>query len=389
MTSRILVYGVDGFMGALTSHAAWRAGLSHIAGGRAIAGVAQHAAALAKEAGAGKGAGPAEPRTFTLGNAERIAGQLDDVGVVVNCENLEGDDLRSLVVACIATGTHLVDLSADRACVAALAAFDEAAGKAKTMLMAGAGFDFAATDAVSVRLAQILPGARAVTLAVKRGPRTMTEAAWLVAAMREEGETLKNGQFVAARAGERTIEIAFDEGPEKAWLAPWRGEAMAARHRGIYSTLETYEVLPEKAARALEEGTMAYRFFKRGWGLKRLERKLARGKVAPGKAELRDGRAVVWGEARHPDGRIRRARLETPETHVYSAEAAVLLARMALDGAAKPGYQLPSAIAGAALVENIPGVTWREIVERAEETADEDGRSVAAAVSPQEEPESA
>jgi short subunit dehydrogenase-like uncharacterized protein len=388
MKSRILVYGVDGFMGALTSHTAWRAGLSHVAGGRAIAGVAQHATALAKEARAGKGAGPAEPRIFTLGNAERIAGQLDDVGVVVNCERLEGDDLRSLVVACIATGTHLIDLSADRARVAALAAFDERAGKAKTMLMAGAGFDFAATDAVSVRLAQILPGVRAVTLTVKAGQRTMEEAVWLVAAMREEGETLKNGQFVTACAGEKAIEAGFGREPEKAWLAPWRGEALAARHRGIYSTLEVYEVLPEKVARVLERGTMAHRLFKRGWGLKRLERKLAREKIAPGKAELRNGRAVVWGEARHPDGRIRRARLETPETHVYSAETAVLLARMTLDGAAKPGYQLPSAIAGAALVEDIPGVTWREIVERAEETADEDGRPVAVTAPPQGEPES-
>ncbi|MAU62228.1 saccharopine dehydrogenase NADP-binding domain-containing protein [Parvibaculum sp.] len=380
MKSRILVYGVDGFMGALTSHAAAQAGLAHVAGGRAIAGVAQHASALAKR----KGSALAEPRTFTPGNAERIAGQLDDVGVLVNCAPLEGEDLRSLTVACIATGTHLIDMSADRARVAALAAFDEAAAKEKTMLMAGAGFDFAAVDAVAMRLAQILPGARAVTLAVKRGSRTMEEAARLAAAMREEGETLKNGQFVPARAGERVIEVDFDEGPEKAYLAPWRGEAMAARHRGIYSTMETFEALPEKVARALEQGTMAHRFFRRGWGLKRLERRLAGGRLTPGKAELTKGHAVVWGEARHPDGRVRRARLVTPQTHVYSAEAAVLLARRALD-AAKPGYQLPSAVAGAALVEEIPGVQWREIVERAEETVDEDGRPV----TPQAEPEGA
>ena len=256
------------------------------------------------------------------------------------------------------------------------------------MLMAGAGFDFAAADAVAVRLAQILPGARAVTIAVKRGPRTMEEAARLVAAMREEGETLKNGQFVPARAGERTIEVDFDEGPEKAWLAPWRGEAMAARHRGIFSTLEAYEALPEKAARVLEPGTMANRLFRRGWGVKRLERRLANGRLAPGRKDLQDGRAVVWGEARHPDGRVRRARLETPQTHVYSAEAAVLIARRALD-LAKPGYQLPSAVAGAALVEEIEGVQWREIAERAEETADEDGRPVTSAAMPKAEPEGA
>ena len=333
MKSRILVYGVDGFMGALASRAAMRAGLSHVAGGRAIAGVAQHAAALAKEAKGGMP--PAEPRTFTLGNAERIAAQLDDVGVLVNCATLEGDDMRSLVVSCIATGTHLIDLSAGRAHVAALAGFDEAAQKAKTMLMAGAGFDFAAADAVAMRLAQILPGARAVTLAVKQGHRTMEEAARLVAAMREEGEMLKNGQFVPARAGERTIEVDFDAGPEKAWLAPWRGEAMAARHRGIYSTVEAYEALPEKAARALEAGTMAHRLFRRGWGLKRLERRLSNGRLNPSAAELKNGRAFVWGEARHPDGRIRRARLETPEPHVYSAETAILIARRVLAGACR------------------------------------------------------
>lgn len=384
MKSRILVYGVDGFMGALTSHAAAQAGLSHVAGGRVIAGVAQHASALAKQTGSVL----AEPRTFTPGNAERIAGQLDDVGVVVNCTEMSGEDLRSLIVACIATGTHLIDMSADRARVSALAAFDEAAAKEKTMLMAGAGFDFAAVDAVAMRLAQILPGARAVTIALKRGPRTMEEAGRLVAAMREEGETLKNGQFVPARAGERVIEVDFDEGPERAYLAPWRGEAMAARHRGIYSTMETYEALPEKAARALEPGTMAHRLFRRGWGLKRLERRLAGGRLTPGKAELKKGHAVIWGEARHPDGRVRRARLETPETHVYSAEAAVLLARRALD-AAKPGYQLPSAIAGAALVEEIEGVNWREIAERAEATADEDGRPVTSSALAKPEPEGA
>ena len=51
MKSRILVYGVDGFMGALASRAAMERGIAHVAAGRNIAGVAQHAAALAKEAG--------------------------------------------------------------------------------------------------------------------------------------------------------------------------------------------------------------------------------------------------------------------------------------------------------------------------------------------------
>lgn len=361
--SRILVYGVDHFMGALTSRAAMRARLGHVAAGRNIAPVAQHAAALAREAKADAGGALAEPRTFTLGDAARIGSQLDDVSVVVNCAPLDGGDLATLMRACMATGTHYIDLAADRAHVAALVAEDEAAQKAKVMLMAGAGFDFAAADAVAARLAYILPGARAVTLAVKRSALTQAEARALVAALRETGETVKNGQFVPARAGERTLDIDFDKGPETAWLAPWRGEAMAARHRGGYSTVESYEVLPEKAAKALEPGTFANRLFRRGWGLKGLERKLSGGRLTPSAADLKNGRAIVWGEARTPDGQVRRARLETPSPHLYSAEAAVLLARRAAQGGAKPGFQLPSAIGGAALVEEIEGCVWREIVD--------------------------
>ncbi|ABS62487.1 Saccharopine dehydrogenase [Parvibaculum lavamentivorans DS-1] len=358
MKSRILVYGVEGFMGALTSRAAMRAGLSHVAAGRNIAPVAQHAAALAREGGA-----LAEPRTFSLGKAGRIATQLDDIAVLVNCADLGDDDLHTLLDACMATGTHYLDLAGDRGRVAALVARDDEARERKIMVMAGAGFDFAAAAAVGARLAHILPGARAVTLAVKRSALTAGEAKRLVAALREPGETVKNGQFVPAGAGEKTIEVDFDNGPETAWLAPWRGEAMAARHRGGYSTIESYEVLPEAAARALEPGTWAHRFFRRGWGLKRLERKLARGRLSPTSEDLKRGRAVIWGEARTPDGITRRARLETPAPHLYSAAAAILLAQRATMEDVKTGFQLPSAIGGAALVEDIPGVVWREIVE--------------------------
>ncbi|MGB5950731.1 MAG: hypothetical protein WBG82_15545, partial [Parvibaculum sp.] len=75
----------------------------------------------------------------------------------------------------------------------------------------------------------------------------------------------------------------------------------------------------------------------------------------------------VWGEARTPDGRVRQARLETPAAPVFSADAALLIAQRLAEGAGTPGFRLPSEVAGAALVEGIEGVTWREIAD-AEET---------------------
>ncbi|PKQ07431.1 MAG: hypothetical protein CVT73_08705 [Alphaproteobacteria bacterium HGW-Alphaproteobacteria-12] len=368
MTSRILVYGVDGFMGALVSRAAARAGLGHIAAGREIAGVAQHAASLTKEmAAAGGNAVVVEPRIFAPGNVERAAAQLDDVAVLVNCMP-ESEPRDKLLVAAIATATHYIDLACGRTHVAALMARDEDARKAGMLVLAGAGFDFAAMDAVAARLAYILPGALAVTLAVKRGPLTRAQAGHLVAALRAPGETVKNGQTVSAMAGERRIEVDFDRGPETALLAPWHGLPLAARHGGGYSTIETYEALPPAAMRALERGAFAHRFLKRGWGLKRLERRIAGGRPSPA-ADPAQARAVVWGEARTPDGALRRARLETPDPHLYSAQAAILLARQVLEGKVRTGFQLPSAVGGAALVDEIANVVWREIADPAENLA--------------------
>ncbi|MDP2123663.1 MAG: hypothetical protein Q8J92_04705 [Parvibaculum sp.] len=366
MKSRILIYGVDHFLGALASRVAVARGVNHIGAGRDIAPVAQHATAMAGPLVAG---GPVEPRIFTPGDAHRIAGQLDDVAVLVNAAPLAEADFSSLLIACLATGTHFIDLGADRMTVAALAARDEAAKQAGVMLIAGAGFDFAAVDALAARLAYILPGARAIALAVKRGLLLDAEAHALIAAVRSPGEMLKNGQLVASKAAERGLDVDFDTGPETAWLAPWNGYVAAARHRSAYSTIDCFEALPEALERVLTAGGLKTRLFRRGWGLKRLAKKLGRRRTKLTELQLTRGSAVVWGEARAPDGTVRRARLETPDAHLYSAEAAVVLARRALGGAARAGYQLPSAIGGAALVEEIPGVAWRELADPADNLA--------------------
>lgn len=360
MKSRILIYGVDGFKGALASQAAARRGISHVAGGRNIAGVAQHAAAISRET---KTTLVAEPRTFMLADKKRISAALDDIAVVVNAAPLEDVAMLSLIDACIETGTHYIDLTSDRAQVASIATHDETARSAGVMVVSGAGFEFAAIDALAERLAQILRGARAVTIAVKRGAPTVDEARHLVAALMREGATVKNGQFVPARPGEKSVEVNFGEGLETAHLAPWRGEIVAARHRGAYSTIESYEVLPARAICVLEKRGLKAKLFARGWGVKRLERKLSQGRLSPTAAQLKKERAYVWAEARTPDGVRCRARLETPHADLYSAEAAVVLARAAVTGHAKPGFQLPFAVAGAALIDDIPGVIWREIAE--------------------------
>jgi short subunit dehydrogenase-like uncharacterized protein len=364
MKTRLLLYGVDEFAGALISRRAAAAGLAHIGAGRDIARVAAHANGLAKAR-----PGSVEPRTFGLGSAARIAAALDDVAVVVNAATPFAETAPALVEACLAGGTHYLDLSSARPDVAALTACDAAAESAGVVAMPGACFDLALADAIAARLALLLPGASALTIAVKRGPLSRGEARTLIAASRMPGETIADGQAVAAAPASRSLEVDFGAGVETAMLAPWRGDGVAVSRRGPYSTVESYEVLPPALMRIVRGASLARYMFRRGWRLKALERRLARRREGPTDAELARTHSVVWGEARTPEGKTKRARLETPAAAIYTAEVALLLARLLLDGKAAPGFRLPSELAGGGLVEAIAGVTWREIADASETLA--------------------
>lgn len=364
MKTRLIVYGVDEYQGALISRRAAERGLAHIGAGRNIARVAAHANGFTARASR-----PVEPRVFGIADVARMATQLDDVAVIVNCATPLAETAGPLIAAALATGTHYVDLGCTRGHLASLMARDGDAVAAGIVLVPGAAFGFAAADAMAARLATLLPAARALTIASKRGRLTRGEAHDLIAALRQPGETVKNGQFVAADPASRRIEIDFGQGPEIAHLAPWRGEAVALRRRGPYSTIESHEVLPPALTRAMQGGALARFMFRRGWRLKTLERRLTRGREGPSEAELSRERAVVCAEARTPDGKVRRARLETPAAALYTADVALVVAQKLVEGKIAPGLRLPSEVGGSALFETIAGVIWREIADATETLA--------------------
>lgn len=361
MKSRLLLYGVDNYAGALISRRAAAAGFAHIAAGRDIARVASHANALSKIR-----AGTVEPRIFGLADKSRLASQLDDVAVLVNCSPLFSQTAPALIDACLASQTHYVDLCSKRLDLSQVLARDSEARQAGIVLVPGIDFDVAAADAMSARLATMLPTARNLTIAVSRNLFSRAEAHDLVEACRVSGDVLKDGKPIEASPADRRLDIDFGSGEETSFLAPWRCESLAAQRRGPYATVESFEVLHPALTRAITRAGLRRWMFRRGMRLAALTRKIAGRRDGPTKKQLAKSHSVVWGEARGPDGGVRRARLEAPAAPLYTADAALLIARMVLDGKAAPGAHWPSEIGGAALVEEIEGVTWRELADPSE-----------------------
>lgn len=353
MKTRVLLYGVEDYAGALISRRAAASGLAHIAAGRGIAGVAAHANALAR-----KHDGLAEPRIFGLADKPRLVTQLDDVAVLVNCSPLFSETAPALLDACLASHTHYVDLCAMRSDFSAVVARDAEAQAAGVVLAPGANFDVAAADAMSARLATMLPMAQRLTVALGRNLLSHIQAHDLVEACRAEVSTAR-----------RSLDVDFGGGVEKTFLAPWRCESLAAARRGPYATVESFEAFHPALARATAHPGLRRWMFRHGFRLAALKRKIAERGDGPSPRQLARSRGHVWGEARSADGAVRRARLETPAAHLYTADVALLIARTLLEGQIEPGHRWPSEVGGAMLVEGVEGVVWREIADPSENSA--------------------
>ena len=335
MKSRLLLYGVDHYAGGLISRRAAEKGFAHIAAGHDIARVAILANELSRNT-----PNLVEPRIFGLGDKVRLAGQLDDVAVVVNCSPQITEVAPALMEACLGTRTHYIDL--DMECLETRQEFD-------------------LDSETRLRGISLIPGASFGVSAVSRSPYTREEARSLVAACRVPGQILKNGTMVKANAADRAINIDFGHGPTVAHLAPWRSESFVAARLGPFKNVESFEVFPPALVRAVTKSGWRRWMFRRGMRLAALERKISGRLEGPTPRQLAKTSCVIWGEARSADGRISRARLETPAAPVYTAAATLALARALMDGKMAPGVHFPSQVAGAALIENIEGVHWREL----------------------------
>ncbi|MGV8996350.1 MAG: hypothetical protein ACOH12_05340 [Parvibaculaceae bacterium] len=363
MKSRLLLYGVDSYAGGVISRRAAARGLGHIAAGHDIARVATLANLLSR-----KTPNLVEPRIFGLGDKEKLAGQLDDVAVVVNCCPRFSDAGISLIEACLSTRTHYLDLCMETLDLAQVFARNDDAKASGISLIPGLSFDVSAADAMAARLATMRPNATNLTIAVSRSPLSQVEAKAFVAACRAPSDVLKDGKMVAENAGARSISIDFGRGATQAFLAPWRAESLIAQRVGPYKNVESYEVFHPALVRTVIKSGLGRFMFRRGWRIAQLERKIGGRAEGPKDKALAKTPCFIWGEARDSEGRVSRARLETPAAPYYAADVTLAMVRLVMDGKTTPGAWFPSQVSSAALVENMPDAHWRELPDASEVT---------------------
>lgn len=344
-----LLYGANGYTGALIARTALSQGLRPLLAGRNGAALAALARAL-----------NLEHRVFALDDQKAVDQGLAGVAAVLHCAGPFVHTFQPMVDGCLRNGVHYLDVTGEVAVFEAIAARDGEAKAAGVALLPGAGFDVVPSDCLAAHLHRRLPTATRLALAISSLSRVSRgTATTIVESLGRGGMVRQGGVLTPVPAAWKTRRIDFGAGPVPAMTIPW-GDVVTAYHSTGIPNIAVYMAAP----RATHLAARASRFL---GGLLRsavmqrfLKRRIQAGPPGPTEDERAQGQSVIWGEVADDAGRHAVARVHGPDGYTLTARAALAILRRVLAGAVPPGFQTPATAFGPDFILELEGVVRKD-----------------------------
>ncbi len=343
---RVVLYGANGYTGALIARAAVARGMRPVLAGRS----AEAIGALAAELGCAHA-------VVDLADARGLDALLADADVVLHCAGPFHRTMPPMVASCLRTRTHYLDITGELGVFEALAARDAEARAAGIVLLPGTGFDVVPSDCLAAHTAARLPGATSLVLAFQTTGRpsagtrrTMTEQAG------EGGAIRAGGRIVRVPPAFDIRPIDFGDGPVDAVTIPW-GDVSTAYHSTGIPDVRVYAAYPPSVLRQVKASRWLAPLLRTSFVQRRLLAGIAKGPAGPSDAERARGISRFTCEVRHPDGRVAVSRLRGPEGYTMTVATALLVLESFAAGAVPAvGFTTPSRAFGADFVLRVAGV---------------------------------
>lgn len=297
-----------------------------------------------------------EYRVFQLEVQQVVQQSLEGIDAVLHCAGPFVHTFRPMVNACIATGTHYLDITGEAAVFESIAATREDAEEAGVMVMPGVGFDVVPSDCLAKHVAGRLPEATHLALGFQAlGRLSRGTATTMVENIDQGGLVRVDGRLTTVPTAYKTRSIDFGNGESLGVTIPWGDVATAWRSTRI-PNIEVYMAIDRGRLRKMKflrllRPLLGLRPVK-GW----LKGKIRGRKPGPTEEQRARSRCYLWAEATAPDGRTAVSRLETPEGYTLTAMTAVAALQRVLDGDAPAGYQTPSNAYGADFILDLEDV---------------------------------
>ncbi len=344
MPAPILVYGAYGYTGRLVVRQAVAEGLDVVVAGR------DHGRLQAL---AGRYGLPA--RVFDLSDPARLEAELAAVAVVLHCAGPFVETSGPMRRACLATGTHYLDVTGEIPVFEAVFADHDAAREAGVVLVPGVGFDVVPSDALAARVAAACPDPCALEIAFFGGAGTSRGTLRTMIAHAGGGLVVRrDGRLVRLPLGSLARTVEFRGRPRRVVAIPWGDVVTAHRTTKIPNvTVYAHLGLPRGGGLLLRGVGAAARAAPVRWVLDRL----AARRDGPSEADRARARVDLWARCLGRDGTAVCGRATVPDGYDLTARTAVAAAAKVAAGEVPPGAWTPTEAFGPGFVESIEGVT--------------------------------
>jgi short subunit dehydrogenase-like uncharacterized protein len=339
-----MLYGANGYTGDLIAREAVSRGIRPILAGRdgpAVEGLGREL--------------QCPTRVFRLDAVDTVAAQLGDVRALLNCAGPFSATAELLMDACLHSTTNYLDITGEIDVIEAAASRSSAAVSVGVALLPAVGFDVVPSDCLAAMLAERLPGASHLQLAISStGPLSPGTAKTVVETLPSGGRARINGRIERVPLAWKVMQIRFREGTRWAMTIPW-GDVASAIHSTSIPNIEVYAAMPRHQIRWIKRLRLLMPALKfrllRSWINYRIER----GTQGPSAAERSSGRTSLWGRATAPDGTCAEATLVTPDGYQLTAMTAVTCVERLLASAHLRGFLTPSKAFGSRFITEFPG----------------------------------
>lgn len=346
-----MIYGAYGYTGELIARRAVARGHRPVLAGRDV----RKLAALARELDLAS-------VTVALDDPAALRRALEQVEIVCHTAGPFVHTAEPMLAACLAVGTHYVDITGELPVFQRIFAAHEEARRRGVALLSGAGFDVVPSDCLARFVAELVPSANELTIAFAAlgRPSSGTAKASFEGILRGNYRRV-GGALEEIPLGQGVREVQFSDRRRTVMPIPW-GDLETAYRTTAIPNITTYMAVPSTAARLLGQALPVTSRL-----LPRLSAVLSRPAIReallslieknvtnPGEQERASGRAYLWARASAADGRSREAWLETSDGYAFTAESAVLV--MERLAASRPtGALTPAAAFGADFVLQVGG----------------------------------
>jgi short subunit dehydrogenase-like uncharacterized protein len=366
-----LLYGAYGYTGRLIAREALRRGHRPILAGRDGERLRRLALALAAEV---EGSEP-EVRVFPLDDPETLVRGLDGVSAVFHAAGPFVHTAPPMLDGALRAGAHYLDISGEVPSFEHAFGLDHRARERGVILMPGVGMDVIPTDAVAAALAEALPGAVRLELALHSPGRASAGTLRTVVEHVPGGLLVRReGRLMGVRPSGARFRREVDMGPPpgegpmvgvlggRRPVAPytWADLSTAYRTTGI-PDITCYAVTPRTTVRLMPVVLPVLRLLLSMRPVRALARWwVGRGGEGPSAEARRTGRVRAWGRVEDGEGRAWEAVLELPESYRFTAEAGVRALEETIQRgeSGHSGTLTPAGALGVDWVLGLPGVHW-------------------------------